>query len=220
MLSPVGWPSLGHPEILVREACKAVEERTEVRLLGTHSRVQCITSLVWRNKPQEGMAQDARHVPRCLWPTQPWSAHSLGRWSWGGRIDFRRVLSLPWQFIIAHKTVLQALWRPLSLLGKVGMGSGRRWILGRICPGGITSRLCVGDGKGCICSKLKCLSYLLSTARMCDAHLRGPSGIITSPNFPIQYDNNAHCVWIITALNPAKVRLPQWGIRVLWAGAG
>uniref|UniRef100_A0A8C5XFN7 CUB and Sushi multiple domains 2 n=1 Tax=Microcebus murinus TaxID=30608 RepID=A0A8C5XFN7_MICMU len=40
---------------------------------------------------------------------------------------------------------------------------------------------------------------------MCDAHLRGPSGIITSPNFPIQYDNNAHCVWIITALNPAKV---------------
>uniref|UniRef100_A0A8C0S1M4 CUB and Sushi multiple domains 2 n=2 Tax=Canis lupus TaxID=9612 RepID=A0A8C0S1M4_CANLF len=39
---------------------------------------------------------------------------------------------------------------------------------------------------------------------MCDAHLRGPSGIITSPNFPIQYDNNAHCVWIITALNPAK----------------
>ncbi|ELW48605.1 CUB and sushi domain-containing protein 3, partial [Tupaia chinensis] len=42
-------------------------------------------------------------------------------------------------------------------------------------------------------------------ARMCDAHLRGPSGIITSPNFPIQYDNNAHCVWIITALNPAKV---------------
>ncbi|EDL30240.1 mCG115553, partial [Mus musculus] len=46
---------------------------------------------------------------------------------------------------------------------------------------------------------------LLSAARMCDAHLRGPSGIITSPNFPIQYDNNAHCVWIITALNPAKV---------------
>ncbi|EPY81832.1 CUB and Sushi multiple domains 2-like protein [Camelus ferus] len=42
-------------------------------------------------------------------------------------------------------------------------------------------------------------------ARMCDAHLRGPSGIITSPNFPIQYDNNAHCVWIITALNPSKV---------------
>uniref|UniRef100_A0A4X2K9A5 CUB and Sushi multiple domains 2 n=1 Tax=Vombatus ursinus TaxID=29139 RepID=A0A4X2K9A5_VOMUR len=42
---------------------------------------------------------------------------------------------------------------------------------------------------------------------MCDAHLRGPSGIITSPNFPIQYDNNAHCVWVITAINPAKVRL-------------
>lgn len=61
---------------------------------------------------------------------------------------------------------------------------------------------------------------------MCDAHLRGPSGIITSPNFPIQYDNNAHCVWIITALNPAKVRLLEWGeggqgVRsVLWAELG
>jgi len=59
---------------------------------------------------------------------------------------------------------------------------------------------------------------LLSAARMCDAHLRGPSGIITSPNFPIQYDNNAHCVWIITALNPAKVRLAGSVGRVLWAG--
>lgn len=51
---------------------------------------------------------------------------------------------------------------------------------------------------------------------MCDAHLRGPSGIITSPNFPIQYDNNAHCVWIITALNPAKVRLLGRMGSVLW----
>ncbi|XP_029427966.1 CUB and sushi domain-containing protein 2 isoform X2 [Rhinatrema bivittatum] len=42
-------------------------------------------------------------------------------------------------------------------------------------------------------------------ARMCDTHLRGPMGVITSPNFPVQYDNNAHCVWVITALNPAKV---------------
>nr|XP_033812744.1 CUB and sushi domain-containing protein 2 [Geotrypetes seraphini] len=42
-------------------------------------------------------------------------------------------------------------------------------------------------------------------ARMCETHLRGPTGVITSPNFPVQYDNNAHCVWVITALNPAKV---------------
>ncbi|XP_069079880.1 CUB and sushi domain-containing protein 2 [Pleurodeles waltl] len=42
-------------------------------------------------------------------------------------------------------------------------------------------------------------------ARMCDAHMRGPSGVLTSPNFPVQYDNNVHCVWVITALNPAKV---------------
>uniref|UniRef100_A0A8C8AY99 CUB and Sushi multiple domains 2 n=1 Tax=Otus sunia TaxID=257818 RepID=A0A8C8AY99_9STRI len=42
-------------------------------------------------------------------------------------------------------------------------------------------------------------------ARMCDMYLRGPSGVITSPNYPVQYDNNAYCVWVITALNPAKV---------------
>lgn len=28
-----------------------------------------------------------------------------------------------------------------------------------------------------------------------------------SPNFPIQYENNAQCVWIITASNPNKVSL-------------
>uniref|UniRef100_A0A8C0FU17 CUB and Sushi multiple domains 2 n=1 Tax=Bubo bubo TaxID=30461 RepID=A0A8C0FU17_BUBBB len=44
-------------------------------------------------------------------------------------------------------------------------------------------------------------------ARMCDMYLRGPSGVITSPNYPVQYDNNAYCVWVITALNPAKVGL-------------
>lgn len=51
-----------------------------------------------------------------------------------------------------------------------------------------------------------CLVFLL-TARMCDMYLRGPSGVITSPNYPVQYDNNAYCVWVITALNPAKVGL-------------
>ncbi|XP_043915904.1 CUB and sushi domain-containing protein 1-like [Protopterus annectens] len=42
-------------------------------------------------------------------------------------------------------------------------------------------------------------------ARMCGSPLQGPSGIITSPNFPVQYDNNAHCVWIITATSSYKV---------------
>uniref|UniRef100_A0A6I8P402 CUB and Sushi multiple domains 2 n=1 Tax=Ornithorhynchus anatinus TaxID=9258 RepID=A0A6I8P402_ORNAN len=50
---------------------------------------------------------------------------------------------------------------------------------------------------------------------MCDAHVRGPAGIITSPNFPIQYDNNAHCVWVITAVNPAKVQLSRSPTLVL-----
>jgi len=44
---------------------------------------------------------------------------------------------------------------------------------------------------------------------MCDTYLRGPSGVITSPNYPVQYDNNAYCVWVITALNPAKVGLGE-----------
>ncbi|TSN48501.1 CUB and sushi domain-containing protein 1 [Bagarius yarrelli] len=42
-------------------------------------------------------------------------------------------------------------------------------------------------------------------ARTCGSNLRGPKGVITSPNYPVQYENNAHCVWVITALDPEKV---------------
>ncbi|KAF5908561.1 CUB and sushi domain-containing protein 2, partial [Clarias magur] len=42
-------------------------------------------------------------------------------------------------------------------------------------------------------------------APMCGGQIRGPSGVITSPNFPVQYDNNANCTWIITASDPSKV---------------
>ncbi|XP_042194838.1 CUB and sushi domain-containing protein 1 [Callorhinchus milii] len=42
-------------------------------------------------------------------------------------------------------------------------------------------------------------------ARVCGAHLQGPSGVISSPNFPVQYDSDAHCVWVITASDPSKV---------------
>ncbi|XP_023687916.2 CUB and sushi domain-containing protein 2 isoform X1 [Paramormyrops kingsleyae] len=42
-------------------------------------------------------------------------------------------------------------------------------------------------------------------APMCGGQLRGPSGLITSPNFPVQYDNNANCTWVITAADPNKV---------------
>uniref|UniRef100_A0A8C7GCM9 CUB and Sushi multiple domains 3 n=1 Tax=Oncorhynchus kisutch TaxID=8019 RepID=A0A8C7GCM9_ONCKI len=41
--------------------------------------------------------------------------------------------------------------------------------------------------------------------KTCGSTLQGPSGTFTSPNFPIQYESNSHCVWIITASNPNKV---------------
>ncbi|XP_045432188.1 CUB and sushi domain-containing protein 1 isoform X1 [Pipistrellus kuhlii] len=45
----------------------------------------------------------------------------------------------------------------------------------------------------------------LCRARTCGSNLRGPSGTITSPNYPVQYEDNAHCVWVITASDPDKV---------------
>ncbi|XP_017162838.1 CUB and sushi domain-containing protein 2 [Poecilia reticulata] len=42
-------------------------------------------------------------------------------------------------------------------------------------------------------------------APMCGGQLKGPSGVITSPNYPVQYDNNANCTWIITATDTSKV---------------
>ncbi|XP_036084876.1 CUB and sushi domain-containing protein 1 isoform X1 [Rousettus aegyptiacus] len=42
-------------------------------------------------------------------------------------------------------------------------------------------------------------------ARTCGSNLRGPSGTITSPNYPVQYEDNAHCVWVITTSDPNKV---------------
>uniref|UniRef100_A0A3P9C1B3 CUB and Sushi multiple domains 1 n=1 Tax=Maylandia zebra TaxID=106582 RepID=A0A3P9C1B3_9CICH len=41
--------------------------------------------------------------------------------------------------------------------------------------------------------------------RTCGSNLRGPRGVITSPNYPVQYENNAHCVWVITAMDAEKV---------------
>lgn len=50
------------------------------------------------------------------------------------------------------------------------------------------------------------LIVFLLAAPMCGGQLRGPSGVITSPNYPVQYDNNANCTWVITATDTSKVR--------------
>ncbi|XP_060679965.1 CUB and sushi domain-containing protein 3 [Hemiscyllium ocellatum] len=42
-------------------------------------------------------------------------------------------------------------------------------------------------------------------AKTCGVNLHGPAGTFVSPNFPFQYDSNAQCVWIITAISPNKV---------------
>lgn len=51
------------------------------------------------------------------------------------------------------------------------------------------------------------LMIFLFTVKTCGSNLQGPSGTFTSPNFPIQYESNAQCVWIITASNPNKVNI-------------
>lgn len=56
--------------------------------------------------------------------------------------------------------------------------------------------------------------FLLLTVKTCGSNLQGPSGTFTSPNFPIQYESNAQCVWIITASNPNKVNEPSVSFTV------
>ncbi|RMC15001.1 hypothetical protein DUI87_07180 [Hirundo rustica rustica] len=41
--------------------------------------------------------------------------------------------------------------------------------------------------------------------KTCGSNLQGPGGTFSSPNFPFQYDSNAQCVWVITAINTNKV---------------
>lgn len=59
------------------------------------------------------------------------------------------------------------------------------------------------------------IAFFLFTVKTCGSNLQGPSGTFTSPNFPIQYESNAQCVWIITASNPNKVSILSLCLRFL-----
>lgn len=50
-----------------------------------------------------------------------------------------------------------------------------------------------------------CVPFYTAAVKTCGSNLLGPSGTFTSPNFPIQYESNSQCVWIITASDPNKV---------------
>lgn len=52
-----------------------------------------------------------------------------------------------------------------------------------------------------------CYSFPVIAVKTCGSNLQGPSGTFTSPNFPIQYESNSQCVWIISASDPNKVVL-------------
>lgn len=52
---------------------------------------------------------------------------------------------------------------------------------------------------------------------MCGGQLRGPSGVITSPNYPVQYDNNANCTWVITATDVSKVKYSFYFCSSMWS---
>lgn len=53
----------------------------------------------------------------------------------------------------------------------------------------------------------KVLFLTVIAVKTCGSNLQGPSGTFTSPNFPIQYESNSQCVWIVTASDPNKVVL-------------
>lgn len=68
-------------------------------------------------------------------------------------------------------------------------------------------------------------SLFFISVKTCGSNLQGPSGTFTSPNFPIQYESNSQCVWIITASDPNKVPhllKPKlsffWCTGLLWVG--
>lgn len=55
------------------------------------------------------------------------------------------------------------------------------------------------DSALCISAKSHNLHSLFPADDACGGTLRGQSGIISSPHFPLEYGNNADCTWTILA---------------------
>lgn len=56
-------------------------------------------------------------------------------------------------------------------------------------------------------SLLPCLSLFVAAIVSCFFNFTTPSGVLLSPNYPQEYGNNMHCVWLIIANPESRINL-------------
>lgn len=52
-----------------------------------------------------------------------------------------------------------------------------------------------------------CLSLFVAAIVSCFFNFTTPSGVLLSPNYPQEYGNNMHCVWLIIANPESRINL-------------
>lgn len=52
-----------------------------------------------------------------------------------------------------------------------------------------------------------CLSFFVSSIVSCFFNFTTPSGVLLSPNYPQEYGNNMHCVWLIISNPESRINL-------------
>lgn len=52
-----------------------------------------------------------------------------------------------------------------------------------------------------------CLSLFVSSIVSCFFNFTTPSGVLLSPNYPQEYGNNMHCVWLIISNPESRINL-------------